>query len=129
MKPFQSKLDEALAAVQKPSLDGLPAEKLKEMLNTLRTWHLSQDAREALPAIDAIEHALARLQQAQHHETETTVQQQGIDQDWRSNQDLVGELVNIKSAIKRLEKARPIDWLILAAGVVAAIAGVWALLR
>jgi len=104
---LQKEVNEALATVRDGRLGNKSPEDLKSNLKAL---HRAYDAYTRTPvvkaAIEAYQHEISMRKQH-----ETTV-----------------EISNLKGSVERLTRARTVDWWILAAGWIAAVAAVVAVL-
>lgn len=121
---FNKALNEAVKAVREVRLDQKSDDDLRSMSRVLRQWQASQYAPEAPHAIEAIENEIARRQKDKHQEGIKTLHQLEMEQGKNLHKETMDELDEIKTSVNRLAHTRRIEWWILAAGWIAAVAGV-----
>lgn len=128
---FNTELNEALKAFREVRLDKKSDDELVSMIRIFRQWQVAQFAGEAPQAIEAVEKEIARRQRDRHQEGAKTLHQLQMEQGKNLHQETVGEMGKLKSSVDRLKtsvdrlsRPRGIEWWILAAGWIAAIAAV-----
>jgi hypothetical protein len=126
---FQGNFNTALEMVRDGFLPKQTDEDLDRIHEVLRRYQAAVSNPETKPAIEAVENEKMRRQKERHHLAEKSLTEQAILKGDNAHHETMQKLGEMEKLIERLAHARPIDWAVFVAAVLAVIAALLQLLK